>query len=302
MNCFSLRPSTRTTFHSHATLPEDTITASQVSDAAGTAETGMPASRDVYAVGMGQWKTPHQPSQPALLGGHSTPGVPVNVLPAPAVLIAPQPTLLQQLAQLPAGTKTVLATAAVAGVTLLGVTAGFLTAGLSSQSTARPPSPCVPGSHIACEDAGPQPPEAPSPIDALLPTLFNATEAAFAHCFGNGTVPELAPGVPAPIEHYTTAVVYQAALPLAQAGQGSVTQAIDQLSCPPLDETGPVKQSLSIISASFAEQLLRLLPPMLPAPVLAPSPAPHTGASARVAADVVGTMALTVALHTLGLF
>lgn len=202
---------------------------------------------------------------------------------------------------LPTSSKAMVLTAGTTGLVGLGMTAGFVAAGLSEQSKPRPPSSPWPRSPIASivyDDTGPQPPEVSSPIDALLPTLFNATEAAFARCFSTGTVPEPGPGMHATIGDCTSSVVYQAAVPLAQAGQGPVTQAIDQLSCPPLDETGPLMQNLSIITAAFLEQLRRLVPPMLPAP----APAPHTGASVRLAADVVGTMALTMALHTLGLF
>lgn len=132
-----------------------------------------------------------------------------------------------------------------------------------------------------------------------VPSLTEAAQTAISKCWTNGTAPEIFPGVPITTDSAAGALANNAAHVLADAGLTNATQAIEQLSCPPLNGTENAVVSLATIVESFTQQLISLLPA---APAALSGPAPHTGSSARLVADVVGAMALTLALHTLGLF
>lgn len=299
MNCFGLRSNVTSApcnpdhmaARPHNT-PSDTVS---VSDASGSAATGMPKP---FAVGLGAWKNLGNQS-PGLKGGGADDarneeaceldeeGPPLApAAPAAPAMVPPaaNPTLLQQIANLPTGAK-----ATVASLTLASV-AGMAVFGYGVSRMAHPPAP----------DTHPNPTPAEPPFDPMVDVLYNATQAAVARCFGNNTAMD-------PDHHFDvmpsiTGTVYnQGVAPLMQAGVANITQAIQQLNCPTSGADEGMYRRLGDIMRSLVQQLGELAP-HLPAPVPAPIPAPHTGASARVAADVVGTMALTVALHTLGLF
>lgn len=249
-------------------------------DAAGAPLTGAPPGPSVYAVGNEQWRT-QAPAQPRLLGGGAegivTPGPPA-ALAVPAVA---NPTFLQQCINLPLPAKAGLGMATL-GLLGLGAWVGASVASVAGGSHQAPtPAPCNINDNN-CELA----PWLPPPLDPINPWLYNVTQTAFARCLGEGNRP-------AGLSDYVEAVVRLGAEPLVETGVANVTQAVQQLTCPPAGHHDSPTVSLTIIAQSFLKQLGELMPAM-------PAPAPHTGGSTRVMADVVGGLALTIALHTLG--
>lgn len=213
------------------------------------------------------------PPPPALAGVPAAPA-------AAGVLAAPVPmSLYQRFMAMPMRNRVAVAATIASGLITLSILLGEAANSRSGGRSATGGAPHTAVGAPPCPDGTPACAEVP-------PAMQAAVEQAFAACFPNGTEPD-----PATLAHAAEHLSRLGVLPPAAAGV-DMAPAVAQLDCPPYNASLSSQQQLEQVHASFLDQLRQVA-----ASAAGASPAQGV----RVGVELVGAIALTLALQALGL-